>query len=77
MTMRVTARGQVTLPAAFRRRLGLRAGDRLEIVRVTHGRFEVAAKTGSIRDVKGFLPAPKRPVTLAEMDAAIHARAGR
>ena len=29
MTMRVTARGQVTLPAAFRRRLGLRAGDRL------------------------------------------------
>ena len=71
MTITVSSKGQVTLPAAARKRLGIRAGTKLEVV-VTHDdRLEIVKVGGSIRDLKGLLPKPKRVLTLEEMDEAV------
>ena len=71
MTTTVTSKGQVTLPVALRRRLGIRAGTRLEFVLKDDERLEVVRVGGSARDLKGMLPRPSRALTLDEMDAAI------
>ncbi len=70
-TATVTSKGQVTIPAEVRRRLGLHAGSRLTFVPNESGGFEVHAETGSIRDLEGCLPAPRGPVSIEDMNAAI------
>jgi AbrB family looped-hinge helix DNA binding protein len=67
----VTSKGQVTLPAETRRRLGIRAGTRLEFIVKGDDRLEVVRLGGSVRDLKRLLPRPARPLSLDEMDAAI------
>jgi antitoxin PrlF len=74
-TATVTSKGQITIPAAVRRELGLAAGVQVEFVRDDDGQYRLVPKKGSLRDLKGSLPAPERPVTLREMDAAITAGA--
>lgn len=71
MTVTVTSKGQVTLPAEARRRLGIRAGTRLEFIIKDDDRLEVVRVGGSARDLKGLLPRPGRALSLDEMDAAI------
>jgi len=71
MTITLSSKGQVTLPAAARRRLGLRAGSRLEVVVKGDDRLEMIRVGGSLRDLKGLLPKPPRPLSLAEMDEAV------
>ncbi len=71
MTITLSSKGQVTLPAAARKRLGLRAGSRLEVVVKGDDRLEMIRVGGSLRDLKGLLPKPPRPLTLAEMDEAV------
>ncbi len=71
MTGTVTSKGQVTIPVEARRRLRIMPGTRLEFVVRDDGRLEVIPMAGSIRDLKGAVPKPKRVLTLAEMDAAI------
>lgn len=71
MTVTVSSKGQVTLPAEARRRLGIRAGTRLEFIVHDDDRMEVVLVGGSVRDLKGALAKPKRALTLKDMDAAI------
>jgi AbrB family looped-hinge helix DNA binding protein len=71
MTVTVTSKGQVTLPAEARRRLGIRAGTRLEFIIKDDERLEVVRVGGSARDLKGLLPRPSRSLSLDDMDAAI------
>ena len=75
MTATVTSKGQVTIPAEARRRLGIRAGTRLEFLLGEGDRLEVVKVGGTIRDLKGALPKPRRALTLAEMDDAVAAGA--
>jgi antitoxin PrlF len=77
MTATVTSKGQVTLPAEARRRLGIHAGAKLEFIIRGDDRLEVIRVGGSVRDLKGTLPKPKRTLSLAEMDAAIAGGAAR
>ena len=77
MTATVTSKGQVTLPAEARRRLGIHAGTKLEFVIYSDDRMEVVRVGGSVRDLKGVLPKPKCTLSLEEMDAAIGKGAGR
>lgn len=72
----VTSKGQVTLPAEARRRLGIRAGTRLEFIVKDDERLEVVRVGGSVRDLKGLLPRPARKLSLGEMDEAIAKGAG-
>ena len=70
MTVTVSSKGQVTLPAEARRQLGIRAGTKLEVI-VRGDRLEVVLVGGSVKELKGILPPSKRRVTLAEMEEAI------
>jgi AbrB family looped-hinge helix DNA binding protein len=77
MTSTVTSKGQVTIPVEARRRLRILPGTKLEFVIRSDGRLEVIPLSGSVRDLKGAVPKPKRVLTLAEMDAAIAGGAHR
>jgi antitoxin PrlF len=72
----VTSKGQVTLPVEARRRLGIRAGTRLEFIVKDDDRLEVVLVGGSIRDLKGLLPRPRRKLSLGEMEQEIARGAG-
>ena len=56
-TMKVTAKGQVTLRKDLLKHLGVQPGDRLEVDRLPDGRIEVRAARpgGRIDDVFGML----------------------
>ncbi len=71
----LTAKGQTTIPKDIRRHLGLKPGDRMDFIIEGDGRV-VLTPSGSIRDLKGCLPRPKQPVSLAAMKAAIRKRGG-
>ena len=71
MTATVTSKGQVTLPAEARRRLGIHAGTKLEFIIRGDDRLEAILVGGSVRDLKGALPKPRRTLSLAQMDEAI------
>lgn len=66
----VTSKGQITIPADVRARLGLRPGSRLAFVPTARG-YEIHPETASIKDLKGAVPRPTRPVSIDEMSDAI------
>jgi antitoxin PrlF len=71
----ITAKGRITIPSKVRAALGVEAGDRVEFVEVSNGRFEVIASTQSVTALKGLLPRRSTPVTIEAMNAAIAERA--
>ncbi|MDA8286104.1 MAG: AbrB/MazE/SpoVT family DNA-binding domain-containing protein [Actinomycetota bacterium] len=71
----VTSKGQVTIPVDVRTKLGLRPGSRLAFVPTATGGYEIHPEAASIRDLKGSVPRPSRPVGIEEMDDAIAAAA--
>ncbi|MEP6880471.1 MAG: AbrB/MazE/SpoVT family DNA-binding domain-containing protein [Dokdonella sp.] len=77
MSTTVSSKGQVTLPASVRRRLGIRAGSLLEFVVRSDDVVEMIAVGGSVRDLHGVLGKPARKLTLKQMDAAMSAGASR
>lgn len=70
-TATVTTKGQLTLPKEVRTALGVGPGDKVEFVRMEDGNFAVMAATQSVKKLKGLIPKPRKPVSLADMDAAI------
>ena len=71
----VSSKGQVVLPAALRRRLGMGAGARLEVVEVADGitlRVVRAVPRSDVRSLAGMLKAPTRgvPRSLDNFNAA-------
>lgn len=70
-TATLTSKGQITIPAAVRAALGVVAGDRVEFIESAPGHFEVVAATQSVKALKGLVRKPARPVSLADMNAAI------
>lgn len=74
-TATVTTKGQITIPADVRRRLGLASGDRVEFVEMDGG-FAIKPTIDDIRSLKGLLRKPAKPVSIAEMNAVIRARGG-
>jgi antitoxin PrlF len=73
----ITSKGQTTIPKSIRDRLGLKAGDRIEFLIEDGNRVVIIPATLPLAELAGCLPAPKRPVTLEEMDRAIRSRGGR
>jgi len=70
-TAMMTAKGQITIPAAIRDETGLTAGDRITFVREAKGRYVIVLKSGSIKSLKGIVPRPGKPVSLEDMQVAI------
>jgi len=71
MICTMTSKGQLTLPAEIRRKLNLKPGDKLDFRLRDDGRIEVIPVRGSMRELKGNLPKPDKPVSLDQMDQAI------
>jgi antitoxin PrlF len=67
----LTSKGQITIPAQVRQALGVDAGDRIEFVEVAKGQFAIVAATATVRNLKGLIDKPARPVSIEEMNAAI------
>lgn len=67
----VTSKGQITIPAEVRERLGLRPGSRVAFVPTTSGAYVFRTDAGSITELKGSVPARERPVSIDEMNDAI------
>jgi AbrB family looped-hinge helix DNA binding protein len=74
----VTSKGQVTLPAAFRERLGIEAGTKLTLALDDNGEARLR-KSKSLLELAGSMAEIGRdfgrPVTRADIDGAIAAAA--
>jgi AbrB family looped-hinge helix DNA binding protein len=74
-TLLVSSKGQIVLPAALRRRLGMGAGARLEAIEEPDGlklRVVRSVATAAVSDLAGMVKAPARgiPRRLADFDPA-------
>jgi len=74
-TATMTSKGQVTIPAEVRQRLGLGTGDRIEFVELDAGGFAIKPAIDDVRSLKGLLTKPGKPVSVADMNVAIRQRA--
>jgi antitoxin PrlF len=70
-TATVTSKGQVTIPAAVRKKLRLHPGSKIDFVENAAGETVVRAKTGDIRRLRGFIKYDGPPVSVEEMKEAI------
>jgi AbrB family looped-hinge helix DNA binding protein len=70
-TATLTSKRQITIPADVAKRLGVGVGDRIQFVETEGGDFLVRPLTTDITSLKGIIQAPKRPVSLDDMDKAI------
>lgn len=73
----VTSKGQITIPKAVRERLGVDAGDRVEFVETENGVFTLVAATRDVRELKGIVPKPAKPVSVEDMNRTIARMGGR
>ncbi len=73
----VTSKGQITIPKAVRERLGVDAGDRVEFVETEQGVFTIVAATRDVKELKGIVPKPAKPVTVEDMNRVITRMGGR
>ena len=74
-TATVTSKGQVTIPQQVRNDMGVTPGDRVDFVRMEDGNYAVLPASHSIKSLKGIVPRPAKPVTLADMQDAIEVAA--
>lgn len=76
-TATLTSKGQVTIPAEVRQRMGLDAGDRIEFVELESGSYAIKPAIDDVRSLKGLLRKPSKPVSVEDMNAAIRARGAK
>jgi len=70
-TATVTSKGQITIPAEVREKLGLRAGTRVRFLQLEDGVYEFVPVTGSVSDLRGMIRWSGDPISIEEMDDAI------
>jgi AbrB family looped-hinge helix DNA binding protein len=70
-TATVTTKGQLTIPKEVREALGIKPGTRVDFYEGENGEYIFRPRTGSIRDLEGFLPKLDHIVTIEEMNEAI------
>ena len=73
---KLSSKGQVVIPADVRRHLGLSQGSVLRFVLDDDG-VRLLATAGDVRRLKGRLQAPAAPISVDDMNRAIHDRRAR
>jgi antitoxin PrlF len=68
--VKLTSKGQITIPAAVRKAMGLRVGGKVAFFAGEKGEF-VLRRVSSIMELKGCLAELASPMTVEEMDKAI------
>lgn len=76
-TATLTSKGQITIPKVVREALGVETGDRVEFVELEKGVYSVVAATRDVRELKGLIPKPRRPVSIEDMKRAVVKAAAR
>lgn len=66
----MTSRGQITIPAEIREKLGLCSGNKLEFL-LKDDQIIILPINRSIRTLKGMLPKPENTLTCDEMNEII------
>jgi antitoxin PrlF len=64
---KVTAKGQITIPAAVREALGVKPGEKVAFFEAEKGEFRVR-RVGSIKDMYGCLAGVDAPKTNKELN---------
>jgi len=67
----LTSKGQVTIPLAVRQDAGLVAGDQVNFVRESAGRYVLVPKAHSVKSLKGIVAKPAYPTSIQDMEDAI------
>ena len=67
----LSSKGQITIPVAVRNQLRLKTGDALDFILTTDESVEIVPARTPVQALKGMVQKPKKPVSLAQMDAAI------
>jgi len=68
----LTSKGQVTIPAAIRDRLGLKTGDRVDFVVGPEGKVTLTPRKTRLEDLRGILRSTRqRAISVREMDEGI------
>ena len=70
-TARVTSNGRITIPKMVRESLGIAIGARIEFVEVGKGVYHVLAATRDVRELKGIIAKPAKPVSVEGMIRAV------
>jgi AbrB family looped-hinge helix DNA binding protein len=73
----ITSKGQITIPKEVREALGVETGDRVEFVESAKGVFEIVVASRDVRELKGLIGRPRKPVSVEDMRKAVARRAGR
>jgi antitoxin PrlF len=73
----ITTKGQITIPAPVRSALGVGAGDRIEFVEIEKGSYVIVPATSPVSALRGILRAPRNPVSIEDMNAAIASEAAK
>lgn len=73
-TATMTSKGQITIPAEVRQRMGLGTGDRVEFVELEIGGFAIKPAIDDVSSLKGALRKPDKAVSVDQMNAAIRKR---
>jgi antitoxin PrlF len=77
-TATLTTKGQITIPLPVRKRLRLRAGDRVDFVLNPAGDVTLRPKRVPFERLAGILGSKKQPpISIPRMDAAIEAEVRR
>jgi len=67
----LSSKGQITIPVAVRNQLRLKTGDALDFIFTKDESVELVPTRTPVQALKGMIQRPKKPVSLAQMDAAI------
>ena len=76
-TATLTSKGQVTIPAEVRQRMGLDTGDRIEFVELESGGYAIQPAIDDVRSLKYLLRKPASPVAIEDMNTAIRTRGAK
>ena len=69
--------GHLLLPQEIREHLHLHPGDRLNIVIQNNGDVVIKSNLRDVRDLKGILRPPSKPVSIEDMKQAIRLRGSK
>lgn len=76
MLATITSKGQITLPGELRKKMNLRAGDRLDFFLRKDGHIEGIPVKQPATKLKNLLPRPGKTVSISDMKKAIAEGAG-
>lgn len=72
---KLTSKGQITIPKDIRQHLKIDQGDKIEFFVGENGVVIISPIKSDVRELKGIIPKPNKPVSIEDMKKAIIAGA--